>query len=89
MSTTTELKTDVAPELPTENPEHVIITCPLLCKTHGWTLGSTYPTVKRYRQIEGFRDANGYCIYVLSVSWNNPVQLFSNNYKLTEQNIQK
>lgn len=78
--------TEVAPELPIENPDSVIITCPLACQLHGWTLGANYPTLSRYKQIDGARDANGYNIYVMSVARGNEVWLSSSEYKLAETN---
>lgn len=82
MEPTTELQTQAAQELPTENPDSVIITCPMECATHGWTPGNTYSTDPMYKTIEGARDANGYNIHVMSPLRGRSVWLGSTDYKL-------
>lgn len=82
MNPETVTNQEAAPELPTENPDYVRVTCPIACDLHGWTLNESYPTVPLYKELDGYRDANGFNIYVQSVKWNRPVYLSSIEYSL-------
>lgn len=82
MTETTQPQTTAAADLPTENPSSVIITCPMACELHGWSLNHAYDTDPVYKQIEGARDDNGYNIYVTSPLRQRSVWLSTNEYKL-------
>lgn len=51
-----------------------------LCDAHGWTMGGIYDVLEWAKL--GFCDANGQEIYILSVHYNRPVFISSNNYEI-------
>lgn len=71
--------------LPIQNPDEVILICPLTAAQHCLPLNAPVKVIRK--EIEGARDANGLCIWVMSnaQTGKRPEWLSSNMYKLKEK----